>query len=200
MNTIKSESQFYALLIGINYYEPNPYYSSLMGAVRDIQLVEEYLTKTLQIPSEQIKKLISKEEKFNLESIRANYKQKILPTYKNIIDAFNEITQIAKHGDLVYIHYSGHGGRVKTLFPEIKLEQQDEGIVPTDIGTSGRYLRDIEIATLLKRMTDKGLIVSVVFDSCHSGGAKRGNFVVRSRGSSKILQVSPKEIEYQSQW
>jgi len=179
MNTIKSESQFYALLIGINYYEPNPYYSSLMGAVRDIQLVEEYLTKTLQIPSEQIKKLISKEEKFNLESIRANYKQEILPTYKNIINAFNEITQTAKHRDLVYIHYSGHGGRAKTLFPEIKLEQQDEGIVPTDTGTSGRYLRDVEIATLLKRMTDKGLVVSVVFDSCHSGGATRGDYAIR---------------------
>ena len=179
MNTIKSESQFYALLIGINYYEPNPYYSSLMGAVRDIQLVEEYLTKTLQIPLEQIKKLISKEERFNLESIRGNSKQEILPTYKNIIDAFNEITQTAKNGDLVYIHYSGHGGRAKTLFPEIKLEQQDEGIVPTDIGTSGRYLRDVEIATLLKRMTDKGLIVSIVFDSCHSGGATRGDYAIR---------------------
>ena len=96
MNTIKSESQFYALLIGINYYEPNPYYSSLMGAVRDIQLVEEYLNKTLQIPLEQIKKLISNEERFNLESIRGNSKQEILPTYKNIIDAFNEITQSIK--------------------------------------------------------------------------------------------------------
>ncbi|MDJ0731769.1 MAG: hypothetical protein QNJ33_17455 [Crocosphaera sp.] len=40
VNTVSSESQVYALLIGIDYYEPNPYYSSLMGAVKDIDLVD----------------------------------------------------------------------------------------------------------------------------------------------------------------
>ena len=57
-NISNSQSNFYALLIGINHYEPNPYYRNLMGAVRDINLLYEYLTKTLQIPPNQIKKLI----------------------------------------------------------------------------------------------------------------------------------------------
>ena len=180
VNVGNSQSQFYALLIGIDYYEPNPLYRSLMGAVRDIDLVYEYLTKTLQIPQKQIKKLMSHEEEtLNLQSIRGKNQEEILPTYENIVKAFNEVTQQAKEGDLVYIHYSGHGGRAKTIFPEIKPELQDEGIVPSDIGESGRYLRDVEIATLLKLMTDKGLVVSVVFDSCHSGGATRGDYTIR---------------------
>src|SRR5262249_52630834 len=38
---------------------------------------------------------------------------------------------------------------------------------------TARYVRDVEIAKLLKEMTDKKLVVTVVFDSCHSGGATR---------------------------
>lgn len=185
VNTVNSQSQFYALLIGIDYYEPNQYYRSLMGAVRDINLVDTYLKKTLNISQEQITKLISPiEEESNLQAIRGTEQEPILPTYQNIVKAFDELTQQANTGDIVYIHYSGHGGRAKTLFPEIKPDRQDESIVPRDIGSSGKYLRDVEIATLLKRMTDKGLIVSVIFDSCHSGGATRGDYAIR--GSLEI--------------
>jgi hypothetical protein len=41
------------------------------------------------------------------------------------------------------------------------------------------------MATLLKRMTDKGLVVSVVFDSCHSGGATRGDCAIRGARSGE---------------
>jgi hypothetical protein len=78
---------------------------------------------------------------------------------------------IWKSRDLVYIHYSGHGGRTPTLIPDLKGEKgTDESIVPTDIGLpEGQYLRDIELAKLLQDMVDKGLIVTIVLDSCHSG-------------------------------
>ncbi|MGF1513489.1 MAG: hypothetical protein ACFB5Z_07320 [Elainellaceae cyanobacterium] len=44
--------------------------------------------------------------------------------------------------------------------------------MPIDIGNgeTGRCLRDVELTTLLKRMRDKGLVVTLCFDSCHSGG------------------------------
>jgi hypothetical protein len=48
-----------------------------------------------------------------------------------------------------------------------------------DVGDQGHYLRDVEMTTLLKRMTDKGLIVTVIFDSCHAGGATRGDGDIR---------------------
>ena len=43
----------------------------------------------------------------------------------------------------------------------------------------GRYLRDVEIATIIKRLTEKDCITTVIFDSCHSGGATRGDCAVR---------------------
>jgi uncharacterized caspase-like protein len=173
-------ADFYALLIGIDYYQTNPYYNSLQGAVRDIDKVADYLEKSLQIPSERITRLTSPLPDTNsLADVRAA-RQEMPPTYQNIVDAFNRITETAQAKDLVYIHYSGHGGRVKTIFPDLKGEGQfDEGLVPMDAGNDGYYLGDVEMATLLKRMTDKGLIVTVIFDSCHSGGATRGDGEIR---------------------
>ncbi|MFM7440176.1 MAG: caspase family protein, partial [Snowella sp.] len=138
--------------------------------------VASYLEKSLQIEAEQIIRLTSPlPDKNSLADVRAARNEKP-PTYENIVEAFNTITETAQAEDLVYIHYSGHGGRVKTIFPDLKGEGQfDEGLVPMDVGDRGRYLRDVEMATLLKRMTDKGLLVTVIFDSCHSGGATRAD-------------------------
>ena len=57
-------------------------------------------------------------------------------------------------------------------------------MVPADIDNpQTRHLRDIEIAALLKRMLDKKLIVTLVIDSCHSGGLTRGKGGATVRGS-----------------
>lgn len=165
----------YALLIGIDCYLPNRLYKNLNGAVRDINLVADYLLKTLKIPSERMFKLTSPNPEV-AEKIQIKDPE---PTYENIVAQFKAITELAQPGEQIYIHYSGHGGRTTTIYPELKgNDQLDEGIVPMDVGNeSGRYLRDVELATLLKRMTDKGSIVTVVFDSCHSGEATRGDDV-----------------------
>jgi hypothetical protein len=168
----------YALLIGIDYYQPNRLYKSLKGAVRDINLVADYLLKTLKIPSERIFKLTSPNPEV-AETIETKDPE---PTYANIVAKFNAITEIAQPGEQVYVYYSGHGAKAITVYPELKggADQYDEGIVPMDIGNGGRYLLDVELTTLLKRMTDKGLIVTVIMDSCHSGGVTRGDAAIRS--------------------
>ena len=170
----------HVLLIGIDYYTPNKWYKSLRGAVRDIHLVDTVLQQTLKSRLKRVHRLLSP----NPEEPNPLVAQEVQePTYKNIVNAFKTITDEAQRGELVYIHYSGHGGQATTIYPELKhgVDQNDEGIVPADIGDQeGRYLRDVEITTLLKRMTDKGLIVTVVLDSCHSGGATRGDAQIRS--------------------
>jgi hypothetical protein len=167
----------YALLIGIDHYLPNRLYKSLKGAVRDINLVASYLLETLKIPAERVFKLTSPNPEV-AETIETKDPE---PTYENIVAKFNAITEIAQPGEQVYIYYSGHGGRATTIYPELKgADQNDEGIVPMDVGDGGRYLLDLELATLLKRMTDKGLIVTVIMDSCHSGGVTRGDAAIRS--------------------
>jgi hypothetical protein len=191
----------YALLIGIDSYKPNRLYKSLKGAVRDINLVEAFLKETLKIPAERIRKLVSPNQE-DAPSLEAESAQ-TQPTYANIVRAFNQITETAKPGEQVYIHYSGHGGRATTIYP-FKQEPNDEGLVPMDIGDTegGRYLRDVEMATLLKRMTDQGLLVTMTLDSCHSGGATRGDAEIRSAGQTDTLQRSstslvaePQELE-----
>ncbi|WP_019507875.1 caspase family protein [Pleurocapsa sp. PCC 7319] len=187
-----NESKLYALLIGINYYESiqtyPQLYKNLGGCVRDIDLVDSYLRDTLGVPSEQIWKLTAPVEESNELSAFRAAQGNILPTYANIVNAFAEITAVANPGEQVYIHYSGHGGRAVTIYPELEgKHRQDEGIVPMDIGNAdGRYLRDVEMATLLKRLNDKGCIVTVIFDSCHSGGATRGDCAIRGNENNLV--------------
>lgn len=191
-------SNIHILLIGIDYYKPNRLFRSLRGAVRDINLVDTFLKETLKVPPERIRKLISPNpEDTTLLAVRSAGEEE--PTYENIVRAFDDITQAAQSGEQVYIHYSGHGGRVKTIYPNLKQgssDQTDEGIVPMDIGDTpeGRYIRDVEITTLLKRMTDKGLIVTLVLDCCNSGGATRGDVEIRSSTEPDMLDRSTESL------
>ena len=188
-NHSSETSGLYALLIGIDCYLPNKlpsggYYSSLHGCVRDINHVEEFLKRRLGLSEECILKLTAISSGSNEPSEPKDQ----WPTYENMVAAFQKLTDMAKSGDQVYIHYSGHGRRTKTLVPELKGSNGlDETLVPTDIGYSEtRYLRDIEIAHLLKKMVDKGLIVTIVLDSCHSGGVTRGGNKAAVRGLGKV--------------
>ena len=198
--TNTTESKFYALLIGINYYESiqtyPQLYKNLGGCVRDIDLVDSYLKESLKIPQEQIWKLTAPVEESDELSLFRATQGNILPTYENIVKAFAEITAAAAPEERVYIHYSGHGGRAITIYPELQgAGREDESIVPMDIASAnGRYLRDVEIATLLKRLTDKGCITTVIFDSCHSGGATRGDCAIRGN-ENNLVDSTPKSQE-----
>jgi hypothetical protein len=177
-------STFHALLIGIDYYEPNRLCRSLRGAVRDIQLVADYLERSLSLTADQITLLRSP----NPEVTDLQVPPEQRPTYANLVAQFQRLIDQGQPGDQVYIHYSGHGGRVATVYPDLPNKgQYDEGIVPCDFATSGHYLRDVEIAWLLQQMTDKGLKVTLVLDSCHSGGATRGDAEVRGGDTDENL-------------
>ena len=167
----------FAVLIGIDYYAPNVlpdggHYPCLGGCVRDIKDVENLLLSKLRLTGQQITKLTVS----NPKEGEPPEPPEQWPTYENITGAFKQLTQKAHPGDQVYIHYSGHGGRTTTAFPELKGQNGlDESLVPTDIGTLGtRYVRDVELSHLLRTMVDKELLVTIVLDSCHSGGATRG--------------------------
>lgn len=187
-----NESTLFALLIGIDKYSQVPlpdgsYYPHLGGCVRDIDHVYRMLRDRLGLPDDRITRLLS--------ALSPSDTPGPLPTYENIVKAFKDVTQNAQAGDQVYIHYSGHGGRGVTMFPEIKgVGGVDESLVPCDIGENGAcYLRDIEMSYLLKAMSEKGLIVTMVLDSCHSGGATRGVGGAVARGIDSIDTRPPLE-------
>lgn len=174
----------YALLIGVDCYMSNRLpdgsrYKSLSGCVRDVKAVEAFLKDVRKVPDAQILKLTAsctaEDDTKPVESLDQ------LPTRNNIVDYFRRLGEIAPPKSQVYIHYSGHGGRAKTIFADIKEDVDiDEGLVPTDIGNSdGQYIRDLELAHLLQELVNKELIVTLILDCCHSGGATRGESEVR---------------------
>ncbi|WP_413168037.1 caspase family protein [Capilliphycus salinus ALCB114379] len=184
-----STPNFYALLIGIDFYFPHRlpegyYYKNLRGCVRDINHVETYLTETFNLTPEQIIKLTATASD---NPTQPKEPPELLPTYENMVAKFQELTAKAQPQDQVYIHYSGHGGRAKTIFEDIKGSGgNDEALVPCDIGQqNSQYLRDIEFAKLLEEMVNKELVITLVLDSCHSGGATRemsGDDRIRGEG------------------
>lgn len=184
---------FYALLIGIDFYFPHKLpegsYKNLRGCVRDINHVEAYLKDTFNLTPVQIIKLTASASE---NPLQPKEPPELLPTYENIIAKFQELTAIAQPQDQVYIHYSGHGGRAKTIFANLKgTFGLDEALVPTDIGLpNSRYLRDLEFAKLLEEMVEKGLVVTMILDSCHSGGATREMSDDRVRGCTFIDKTS----------
>jgi hypothetical protein len=194
----KQTPNFYALLIGIDFYFPHDlpdgHYKNLRGCVQDINHVETYLKDTFNLTPDQIIKLTaSASENPN----QPKEPPEVLPTYENIVAKFKELTAKAQPQDKVYIHYSGHGGRAKTIFESLKgFGGLDEALVPTDIGQpNSRYLRDLEFAKLLEEMVEKELVVTLVLDSCHSGGATRemsGDDRIRGEG---FIDTTPRPTD-----
>jgi hypothetical protein len=91
------------------------------------------------------------------------------PTRKNIIDAFTRITQYSKPGDVVFVHYSGHGGRVKDTSGD-EADGFDETLIPVDFKRTGQILDDDVFKILVKPMP-RDVNVTVLMDCCHSGTA-----------------------------
>lgn len=186
----------WALLIGIDCYMPNElsdgtFYRNLAGCVRDILKVEQFLRSEFGLSDERLIRLTASRggganqssrgsggTASSTEDERPTEPREQWPTYRNIVQAFRQLEKSAQPGEQIYIHYSGHGGKVKTLPKHRKLIPDrwfDEALVPTDLGNDeGRYLRDIELAFLLHKLVAKGLYVTIVLDSCHSGSATRG--------------------------
>lgn len=182
-------SNLYALLIGVDSYLPNRLpdgasFPSLGGCVRDVRQLEEFLKNRGGCTDEQILKLTAHDS----GAIHPSEPPELWPTYENIVGAFKRLTVLAHPGDHVYIHYSGHGGRTPTIFPEFKGPNGiDNTLVPTNIGgLQARHLRDVELSHLIRTMVDKGLIVSVVLDTCQAGGPVRGMGGAAVRGISSI--------------
>lgn len=183
-------SKLYALLIGIDCYLPNQLpdgasYKNLSGCVRDIKHVESFLKIKLEMLPKQVFKLTASD----IGKPQPAESSEQWPTYENMVTMFDRVIEVAKPGDQVYIHYSGHGGRAKTTYPQLKGENGiDEVLVPLDIGNpTSRYLRDLELAALLQKMVNKGLVVTVVLDSCHSGGATRaGDSDIRGADTNTV--------------
>lgn len=106
-------------------------------------------------------------------------------TKARIVAAFASLTNRCKAGDMVYIHFSGHGQQVTDVNGDEKSDSMDESWIPYDAYLSygkkdkgEKHLLDDELNVLLtaikNKIGDKGKML-VVVDACHSGDSSRGD-------------------------
>ena len=136
-------------------------------------------------------------------------------TKRNIVSAFNNLTAKCGDGDVVYIHFSGHGQRMTDInSDEIRIKEKDrydESWIPYDAymtyceqDKGEKHLSDDEIAKLLSgiktKIGEEGEIL-VVVDACHSGGSTRGDDELYDglciRGAEKYFEI-PERAEIPS--
>lgn len=116
-------------------------------------------------------------------------------TKEGILAYFRALQTKLKEGDIVYIHYSGHGQQVMDDNKD-ELDKLDEAIVPYDspqkfqkgIYEGEKLIRDDLIGELTDRLRlkcGKSGQVILVLDSCHSGTGTRGPG--KARGTNIIM-------------
>jgi hypothetical protein len=189
-----------ALLIGINGYTG----SRLEGPANDIELQRQLLIHRFGFSDSNVHRLTDAEA-----------------TRQNILDAFNEyLYGPAQAGDVIVLHFSGHGERVRESdLMRSFLDKLERNCVDIDKGECfntaiAPYRHDADVANgvqdimghtlLLMRaaLAKKTENVTFVLDCCYAGGGKRGSAVMRSLNQASLQradvpQISDTEWEYQ---
>ena len=119
-------------------------------------------------------------------------------TKAGIVSAFEELAASCESGDVVYVHYSGHGQQIRDVSQD-EDDELDESWIPYDAYRSPcrqdrgeKHLSDDEVNRYLQtiqRQIGKSGRLLVVIDACHSGDATRGPGDETVRGVSEIFDA-----------
>lgn len=165
-----------ALVIGLGEYEDSNW--STIHGDKDVPIIVEMLK---QYKYSDIKTLINQQA-----------------TKKQVVSEFKKLAKRCLPGDIIYIHFSGHGQRMTDLDGDEE-DGLDEAWIPYDgylqYGDKDRgekHLVDDEIGILLtdirNRIGDSGhLLVSV--DACHSGDSSRDINKECVRGTERVFVI-----------
>lgn len=163
VNTMAQERL--ALLIGVGSYPENSGWSSIHGD-NDVVIIKDLLL----------------EQGFEEKNITILTNS--AATKQGIFSALEELKRLSNSGDVIYIHFSGHGQQVTDLDGD-EQDHFDEAWVPYDaqkryrvgIYEGQNHILDDEINAYLHGLRSKvgvrGKIV-LVSDACHSGSGSRG--------------------------
>ncbi|KAH6974440.1 hypothetical protein BKA56DRAFT_94633 [Ilyonectria sp. MPI-CAGE-AT-0026] len=188
----------WALLIGVDFYFPGNarevQFNHLSGCVRDVDRIEQYLRG---IGVHNIERLTSSNVgKANEpgETDGGTY-----PTYHNIEEKLDGIRGTVEEGDLVYIHYSGHG----ILRHELKDLDDEDGDAITgtalalaDVMAGGAYLTGYQLGVWARRLVEVNKVrVSITLDCCYSGRGHRGPGIVLRTSEDSEFDGVPLESD-----
>lgn len=174
-----------AVLVGCNYANTK---NELHGCINDVLAMKETLVKRFGF------------DHTNIELLTDAPESSKIPTGANIKQALAKMVDEAEVGDVLYFHYSGHGTRI----PSKKYGhpfRHEEAIVPCDFN----LITDLDFRQLVNRLS-KGASLTILSDSCHSGGLidkekeQIGpSSVIEQNSTLKLTHsISPKTIPYNS--
>ena len=158
-----------ALLVGIDHY-PGDDALTLHGAVHDAEAMAAYLRERLGVPAERVRCLLSPRPG---HAVAENGPR---PDHLTLLAELDRLCGEARPGEQVLIHFSGHGTRLRTAFPELKggPRGHDEALVPCDAADPAAPLvLDVHLAAVLERLAQRGAVTTLILDCCHSGGLVR---------------------------
>jgi len=112
-----------------------------------------------------------------------------------IVKAFDDLAANTNPGDVVFVHFSGHGQQIEDNDGD-EIDGFDEALIPVnarqffkkDVYEGENHLRDDEFGKLLNTVREKAGPkgnVMVVVDACHSGTSTRGEN--NTRGTSEVF-------------
>ncbi len=159
-----------ALIVGISTYNPrgvnsNTVWNNIHGT-NDTELIKRTL----------------RQQGFTINSLKESK-----ATAYNIRKAFAKLMKETKKGDVIYIHFSGHGQAVEDMNGD-EQDGWDEAIIPVDAAAvyspksyrGENHILDDELygyfKTLRSKIGSNGMLYATI-DACHSGSSYRGEDV-----------------------
>lgn len=142
-----------AVMIGINYIGDNP--GELRGCHNDVLNMKKYIMAVHGFEEENITILMDDGEHQE-------------PTKDNMLAAYKKIVADSAPGDSIFLHYSGHGSKVKDDDFGEEEDGYDEVLVPRDYQSAG-MIRDDDLYDILVEGLPAGIHVVSLMDCCHSG-------------------------------
>jgi hypothetical protein len=142
-----------ALLIGINYKKTR---AELRGCVNDAKSMQDLLKRN-GYPDDGSHMLLLSDE-----SSRGREYQ---PTTDNIMKAFKWFMNDVRKGDILFFHFSGHGGQVPDKTGH-EIDGYNETIVPVDYSRSGQITDDVLWGSLVYNLPE-GARLTALMDMCH---------------------------------
>lgn len=174
-----TKGQKRALLIGIDKYPMLGARYDLNGCVNDAVLMSRVLQDHFGFSEENL--LLLKDDQ---------------ATREGICSAMNALVSQTQKDDVVVIHYSGHGSRIKDVHGD-EPSGMDSTIVAYNSGRGSEPNRDIlddEIHVWLSKLSERTSYITLIFDCCHSGSMTRDAFGDTARQVEPDLRP-PEELQ-----
>ncbi|KAL3775578.1 hypothetical protein ACHAWO_003758 [Cyclotella atomus] len=144
-----------SLLIGINYTGTR---AALKGCQNDALNMQKLLQQN-GFPNDGSHMLLLTDDR--------NRGNEYQPTSSNILKAFQWLLKDVQKGDVLFFHFSGHGGQVPDK-SGMEADGCNETLVPLDYNRSGQISDDVLWGSLVYPLPE-GVRLTALMDMCHSG-------------------------------